>query len=172
MSAFTSSPFSLTLGTLITIQVKAKNEYGWASSYSPSNIAGVVVETPPQTPSSAPVKGSSTSASQIEISFSSVSDATSYNLYWDEGLGGSLSLLVQLQGTSYIQTIAVQPGWNYTYAYSAMNIFGESGQSPSVSIQAVSVPSKMLAPLLTVIGTEVKISWLVPDNGGSAIIGY
>jgi hypothetical protein len=61
---------------------------------------------------------------------------------------------------------------NYSYAYSAVNIFGESARSASVTIQAVSVPSKMNAPVLQVIGTEVKISWLQPDNGGTPILGY
>lgn len=35
-----------------------------------------------------------------------------------------------------------------------------------------SVPSTMLAPILTIENTDVKISWLTPDNGGSAIIAY
>lgn len=83
-----------------------------------------------------------------------------------------MSLLLNLQGTSYVQTLAIQPGWNYTYSYSALNIFGESLLSPTVSIQAVSVPSTMLAPTLIVIGTDVKVSWLIPDNGGSPITGF
>jgi hypothetical protein len=59
MSVFTSAPYSLTAGQLITVTVQAYNSIG-NSSPSTANTAGVIAITAP-TASPTPISGSSTS---------------------------------------------------------------------------------------------------------------
>jgi hypothetical protein len=44
--------------------------------------------------------------------------------------------------------------------------------SSELSILAAQAPSKPLSPTTAISGRNVTISWLAPDNGGSAILGY
>jgi hypothetical protein len=46
MTSLTSSPYSLSVDTLITFKVRARNSRGW-SDYSTANSAGVLAQTVP-----------------------------------------------------------------------------------------------------------------------------
>lgn len=61
MSTFLTSNFSLVKDDLIVVQVKGKNDLGWATDWSPENIIGVLVMTVPDTPSNKPRKGAGSS---------------------------------------------------------------------------------------------------------------
>lgn len=57
MSVFLDSNFTLVANDLIVIRVKAKNDLGWATNWSPDNTGGVLVLTVPDTPLNKPRKG-------------------------------------------------------------------------------------------------------------------
>jgi|688.fasta_scaffold1751971_2 hypothetical protein len=54
----------------------------------------------------------------------------------------------------------------------ARNSYGFSVFSDSISILTAQKPAQPSAPITTWAPDDVVISWLAPDNGGSAITGY
>ena len=75
------------------------------------------------------------STSQIDLSWSSVSDAVSYKVYRD-------GILVASPTTNSSSDTGLSPGTNYSYTVSAVNIYGgESSQSSSVSATTLSAPT-------------------------------
>lgn len=58
MTALRVSPFTLTLGTLVTAELRAHNSRGWSVLSSP-NVAGPTIETEPSA-MAAPTQGSAT----------------------------------------------------------------------------------------------------------------
>ena len=71
LSVLTTSPYNLVVSTLILVEVRAHNFYGW-SSYSIPNTAGAHVETIPSQ-MSAPYQDAATSNVQIVVDWASVS---------------------------------------------------------------------------------------------------
>ena len=93
------------------------------SAYSISNYRSSSAEPPP--PPTTVDASDGTYADKIAVSWSSVSAATSYNVYYSSSLGGSQTLLGQYTGTS-INVTSTAPGavW-YFWVYS-FNTNGES----------------------------------------------
>lgn len=93
MNSLRTAPFSLsTLGTLIQVRTKAKNDIGWGE-YSNSNTLGVTIQTIPSV-MSIPRRGSVTTTSQMNIEWDAVSDTggttiLSYNLQFDDASNGA-----------------------------------------------------------------------------------
>lgn len=180
MNTLVATPFSLARNALIVAQVTASNVIG---SGSPSeNTSGVTILTVPDSPTSAPARGSLTNKNQIEVSypFSSTlnggSTVTSLNLWWNRGASDntweSLTGYNPTSLTSDYLVTGLTPGENYQFKYRAANIYGWGGFSPISTIPASKEPNTPSAPSTAISGTSVGISWALPDNQGSSITGY
>lgn len=119
MSVVTAAPYLLTQGDLVAVRVSAANSYG-SGAASPATSTGALVALVPHT-MAAPTRGSATSTSQIEVDWTLLSDpsnggsdATSYQLVWDEGTGPTSTSLVGLLSpytqASYVVTTGVTLG--------------------------------------------------------------
>ena len=105
---------------------------------------------------------------QVTISWTNVSGATSYNIYWSMTTGVTTANGNRITGASnpYTQT-GLTPGTRYYYVVTAVNVNGESAVSAQINATPVN-PLLPLAPtkVLTKTGnTLVSISW---DNVSSA----
>lgn len=141
--------FGLSISDTVNSVVYAHNARGWSAS---SPIAsGVTIATEPSQMAS-PTRGSSTTASQIEVTWTALTspsngDSTilTYNLQWDAGTnGGTWYHLVGYSpsstGTSYTITSGITTGTSYLFRVRAKNIYGWGTYSDSASIKPSSVP--------------------------------
>jgi len=179
MSVFTDPPYSYTLGNVIAFRVSAQNANGWGDTSTP-NTAGAEGKTIPAT-MNAPTRGSGTSESQIVVDWDTLtldadtggSDILSYNLQWYtttwEDLVGypSDSLL-----TSFTITSGLTAGTSYDFRVRALNIYGWSTVSATVTIDTSTVPDKMDPPVITENLLKAKIEWDAPNDNSDAITGY
>lgn len=94
-----------------------------------------------------------------------------YRIWTDESNGPYVEEASGVVGTSYTATGLTQ-GLVYTFKVEARNIYGYSVFSNTVSILAAQVPDQPLAPATTWNPDDVIISWVAPDNAGSAITGF
>jgi hypothetical protein len=103
---------------------------------------------------SAPVRGSTTSATQIVLSWSALSTSastggsaiTSYNLQWDSGTSGvTWTNLVGYSpsstSTTYTLTSGITHGSSYEFRVRAKNAFGWGSFSSATTIMSAAVPS-------------------------------
>jgi hypothetical protein len=130
-----------------------------------------------------PTRGSATSASQIQILWTTLTTAAetgsstilSYNLYWDNGLGGDPAIQVtDTLVTSFIIN-GLTTGHSYRFKVRAKNIYSYGSFSPVVAITPTSVPDTMSAPTTAIDGlnTNIDITWTAPtSDGGSSITNY
>jgi hypothetical protein len=69
---------------------------------------------------------------------------TSYQVYWDEGIGSPLSfLMISTNLTQALITNNIQSGFTYVFTVAAVNIIGTGPQSSSISLKAAEAPAKM-----------------------------
>jgi hypothetical protein len=64
------------------------------------------------------------------------------------------------------------PGTTYKFKVQARNSVGLSNYSEDISILAAQVPNQPQAPLTSVIGEDVVVSWKAPYNGGALVTEY
>ena len=95
---------------------------------SPS-ITTPATPTPPAIPSN--VKATATSSTSITVSWSSVSYADNYDVYYETG-STPMSRLTTVTGTSYTHT-GLQPNTTYSYYITAKNNAGTSDYSSRAS---------------------------------------
>ncbi len=181
-TAVTYSHQSLIVGHTYNYRVKAKNYLGYGT-YS-AVVSGTPRRVPGQPTSSPNNVAASTTATVIYISYDIVHDnggsaITYYNVYMDDGLGGSYSAAVNngLLLTYSTSALTLTSGRTYRFKYSGVNSVGEGAASAEVSILAATVPG-VPASLARVVNSsinagDVVISWSSPTNtGGVAITGY
>lgn len=127
----------------------------------------------------APTKKSSTLTS-ITIqwsppSFNGGNAISSYKVYIDDGLGGSLTYLAThttLTSLEYTAT-GLFNSRLYHFTVSAINLINESEQSESTAILAAIVPEAPAKPItVSQSSTQIQISWNEPENNGSNIDDY
>jgi fibronectin type 3 domain-containing protein len=78
------------------------------------------------------VSATAQTATEIKISFSPVSGATGYRIYWSASSSGDLERLAEIGAPPYTHT-GLNAGATYYYTVSAVNPGGESAQSNRVS---------------------------------------
>ena len=136
----------------------------------------------PAAPTDIPTKGNSTNATQIEVSFTgSVTDnGASIKSYYlnvvcvtcKEGEGFSDISGLSSDDLSLSRTISsgIVTGELYGARYGAIN---EVGQGPLTAnsgyIEASQAPDKPNAPIITQSGTNIIISWTLPNSQGNEI---
>ena len=154
-------------------------------SFSALNSAGVLAQTPPLAPTTSPVGGSLTTESQLEISWAFLTGANqnggseilSYGLSIDDGAGGDFVQVVgELPATapytlnSQTITTAINSGLSYRLTYKAYNVHGWGPDSPIATVIAATLPDPPLAPTLSVVGSDVQITWAAPTNTGGTSV--
>ena len=106
---------------------------------------------------------------------------TNYKIYYRiSGINAAWSTVTVSSNTTYYLLTSLNPSTNYEIMIKAVTSTGESAhqdefqRSITASTLAITVPSKPAAP--TVVRQAgpgaLTVSWVAPDNGGSAILDY
>jgi len=77
-------------------------------------------------------------------------------------------------GTSYTTNAGlVSQGLTYTFKIRSANSVGYSLESTTISIKAAQVPDRPdPAPTTLMVNSDIRISWLAPNNRGQTITAY
>ena len=116
-----------------------------ASDYVQVSVTSAITGSAP----SAPTGVTATAGNgQVNISWTSVSDATSYNIYWSTSTGVTKTSGTKLTGgTSPYTHTGRTNGTTYYYVVTAVNSYGESSESSQVSgIPSTTTTSDTTAP--------------------------
>ena len=172
--SFTSSITGLSANTTYYVRAYATNSvgtaYGELRSFTTTNGT-----TAPNAPTGVTVTNIGTSSSpQIEISWNSVSNATSYKVYRCSTANGTYSQIGSATSNTYLYDNSPLSGYNY-YKVKAVNSAGESGYSSydyyNNSGGGTTVPNAPTGVTVTNIGTssspQIKISWNSVSNATS-----
>jgi hypothetical protein len=68
--------------------------------------------------------------------------------------------------------VAIQAGKVYKFRYRAKNIFGWGTYSDQGDVQAASQPVKLDPPVVSLIGTNVKIAWTPKGDNGTSLTAF
>ena len=185
MSTFLATPLNLVLNDLIVARVTAINALGSAKNPSPINTSGVTIQTTPLKPPNVPTGGLGTTDTKVEVLINALTGdstgqslITTYDIYWDHGTNKVDWALLQSvtdngnSTISYLKTSSISKGITYYFKYRGNNIYGSGVFSDYGSILAADVPAQVSQPTLTLSGTNVIISWSIPDSKGSTILMY
>ncbi len=99
---------------------------------------------------------------QISISWTSVSGAISYNIYWSTTSGVTKSTGVNItNATSGYTHTGLTNGTTYYYVVTAVNSYGESNESSEASATPSATDNAPSAPSVTATGEngQISISW-------------
>lgn len=153
-----------------------------------STTTSVILAAVPNTPTVAPTQITAVAGkTQIGVKLTAVNESIGadenggskilgYQIYRDNGLGGSFSLLynnTNVLATSYLDTGLIN-GRTYRYRYRVRNVNGWSDPSPIGYLVAASKPGKPSIPtLVDVNSSSFTIRFSSPsDTGGSKITKY
>jgi hypothetical protein len=142
MASLVSSPYSLSVGTVVAFKVRARNARGW-SALSSANTNGVLAQTVPVSMAAPSTIAANTDEQQVYAEWVALSTSsetggsavTSYHLSYDSGtsggtwtdvLGYSPASLV----TSTTLTSSIVAGTTYLFRVRASNMHGWGGWSP------------------------------------------
>mmetsp|Transcript_21722 Transcript_21722/g.16028 ORF Transcript_21722/g.16028 Transcript_21722/m.16028 type:complete len:143 (-) Transcript_21722:59-487(-) len=126
-SDLASTIFTLSLADPIQAKVAAWNAMGWSDYASGS---GDILRTAPLAPPTNPGQGSATSESQVEVTWSAVTNAdagwdtvTAYYVYWDTGSSNWALLYTDTSPFAYSLTFStgIAAGGSYVFKYQAEN---------------------------------------------------
>lgn len=172
-----SSPYvktGLSAGTAYYFIVTAANSVG--ESVASSQVMATTNAAPlavPAAPSGVTATGG---ANQVTISWSAVSGATSYNIYWGTAPGVTTAATkITAAGNPYVQT-GLAASTTYYYIVTAVNAAGQSAASAQVSAATnapvITVPAAPAA--VTAVGgaNQVSISWSAVPGATSYNIYY
>ena len=113
-------------------------------------------------PSAVPGMTATGGDGQVIISWSSVSGATSYNLYWSTTSGVTKATGTRISNvTSPYTHTGLTNGASYYYVVTGVNILGESGESSEASATPGTVPSAPTGVGAAAGDGQVSISWNV-----------
>jgi len=152
-----SSPYvhtGLTNGTTYYYVVTAENSYGESAESSQLSEAPGSVSSPPTGVIASPGNG------QVTISWSSVTGATSYNLYWSltPGVNKTNGTKIPSVTSPYVHS-GLTNGTTYYYVVTAVNSYGESGESAQQSAIPGTAPPPPTGVTATPGNGQVTISW-------------
>ena len=102
---------------------------------------------------------------------------TSYNLEWDQGLGGTTNFVELVGDTTPYTSLSysksgLTPGQAYQFRLRAENALGWGSYSSVTTMTPSAAPSQMVAVTTTVVGANVQITWSEPTLNGASITAY
>lgn len=144
------------------------------------NSDGVTANVVPHTPTLAPIRGPSTTDSQLDVRWSFITDPiltggsaiTSYSLFINDGNGGNV--FTEVMGdtlgpytlNSIVITSGIASGATYNLKYKVKNIYGFSQFSPIASITSMTIPGAPTNVAVTYNLDQVEIDWTAPAFTG------
>jgi VCBS repeat-containing protein len=165
---------SIVNGTTYYYQVSATNAAGESVR---STQMSATPTAPVGTSPGAPGLSGTASAGQVALSWTVPANGgnaiTGYRVYRSTSAGTEVLYSSVNASTTTFNDTSVTNGTTYFYVVTAVNSQGESARSNEVAATPVSAPSAPLsltARSLTKGG--IRIDWIAPANGGSAITGY
>jgi hypothetical protein len=95
-----------------------------------------------------------------------------YRIMYDQTIDVWAELESNVLGQTYSTTITLTPGRYYKFKVMARNSVGYSEMSEEIVILAAQLPARPLAPTTTLVGENMRVSWLQPDDGGTPLLAY
>ncbi len=155
----------LTAGVTYNYEVSAVGDC--ESALSPASEAVISLGLPTTAPA---ISGVTPDCTSLTVSWSSIGDATSYNVYRKLS-GGSYSgtLVTGVTGTSYQDSTAVA-GNSYVYAITAVNGCGENTTKSSDSTAAIiNAPGIVTSPASVTVADALTATFTVVGSGGGTL---
>lgn len=100
---------------------------------------------------------------------------TDYTVYWDNGINGNIVTAAEstgLWGTFTTDPDTVVAGTTYNFWVVATNYIGTGTASTKLAVTASQVPDAPAAPTATASYNSIQVTWVKPNNQGSAITFY
>jgi fibronectin type 3 domain-containing protein len=144
----------LTNGVTYYYVITAANVYGESGK---STEVAVTLNSAPSVPTGVVA---TRNERQVVISWNSVDKATSYNLYWSQVRGVSQANGTKIAGVSspYVHA-GLASGATYYYVVTAVNAYGESGNSIEVAIKLGDAPAAPTGVTAIYGDGLVRVSW-------------
>jgi mono/diheme cytochrome c family protein len=163
----------LTDSTTYFYILTAVNSAGESAASVQVAATTILANAPPPTVPAAPTGGTATGGdNQVTVSWSAVTDATSYNVYWSTTSGVTTTTGTRIAGvTSPFVHTGLTAGTAYFYIVTAANSAGESG--PSVQATATTNAAPLVVPTaptgVTAVGgaKQVSVSWTAVSGATS-----
>jgi hypothetical protein len=167
-------------GGTFEYKLKSLSTHGTSGFSSTTSTTTPTVPPTPTSTVSLAIDNPNPSPLDIEISWtepaSGGSIITGYEIFRSATETGTYTSVGTVTDLDFTDTVPSAGTWYYTF--SAVNLVGSSGQSPSNSITTASVPSSPLnassvIPSINSAPYDVTVSWDLPTStGGSALTGY
>lgn len=185
MATFAAAPFSLAHDALIVFRMSASNQIGWQPTPSSTTTGEVRVQTTPLgTPDALILDATGTNETQITVQMTAIADTdsaknggspiTSYSLEWDWGTSGAGYIAVTGYASDSLQLVYTATGLTagaaYQFRYRLRNTYGWGTYSSVLVAYAADPPETPAQPTSVNTGTSVRLDWIEPYNGGSAIL--
>lgn len=175
MAVLTSAPFNYVFEDLVRVKTTSTNFFG-TPTFSQTNSEGARIRRVPDKMNT-PFLISRTKATMtirwvaLNAPATGNSPITSYNLYWDNGLGEISIELADSLITEYSLT-GLTGGVFYKYQVRAKNIYGYGERSLVAEIEANDVPDVMSIIETSIEGTRFKFTWTAPFDNYDPIVAY
>ncbi len=158
-----SDTIGVVAGTTYYYRITAINSVG-------EGLTGAVATVPPTPAVPAGLSATLSGATQINLAWSAVTGATSYNVY--RSTSPSVQLITANKVTSVLTpsfaNTGLTLGTTYFYAVVAVNAGGSSAASAEVSASTPSAPPTPTVAVTAVSPTQINISW----NSVAGATGY
>lgn len=165
--------YGFSAGDPIRVKISATNTLGTSTESDVSN-EDVIVQVPPIIPTVASLQN--VDESTLLLSWNALTaqqdlgyaELLSYIVQWDAG--NQNDLYTDLESTtelSYTIT-SLATGRTYAFKLGASNIQGRGEFSNAVSLMVIGKPSQMEPPMLSEVGTNVRITLTPPADNNSA----
>jgi len=171
-----TSPYSitgLTNGTQYSFALCSVNSTGESNLSSISTTKPVATPTVPAAPA---ISSATPGDGSVKVSWSSVSNATSYNLYYREGSTVDKSNGTKITGVTSPHTITtLSNGKQYAFAVNAVNSVGEGSLSTVATATPSATPTVPAAPTIssaTPGDGSVTVSWNTVNSATSYNLYY
>lgn len=169
------APFNLPWGSSIYARIIAKNVVGDSQTSDVGN--GAIILTQPDKPIALSDNAAVTSSNQIALTWNEGTDdggspVIDYTISYKEQ--DSIDGYEVKEGVTdtFTTVTGLTQGTTYQIKVQARNLHGLSEFSDEIEVLAAQVPDQPNTPTTTIAAEYVQISWNVPDDRGSALLGY
>lgn len=175
-----AAPFSLPYDKLVTVKVRARNQFGFGD-YSEVNTVGARIQVEPVQMPPMTLDIVASTIHTIKLDWSALvgpdtgsSPILSYHLQMDSGVGWA-----DIRGqdghadTTTTYTVgALTPGSNYNFRVRASNVHGWGPYSTQQTFMAAQRPEKPLTVETSLTNLKIRITWHAPNANYQAITAY